>query len=190
MTYADRNSSKIDAYSGARTMLAVFAACLALLGVAFLFRLGVLYALLAIGLGFSAYGIYLVFQAKATHSWVPSEGQIRSVRTVKEHDFTQDEPLWRVAVEYAYEYRGRSFVSSRIRFSRRDEKCPSQAEAAAMVGKYPSGSRVSVRANPRRAGTAVLEAGISKRVASHYHGVIASGVVVSAATLLLMWFLL
>lgn len=189
MTCTGRDGSKIEAYSGARAVLAVFGACLALLALAFLFRLGALYALLAIGLGFSAYGMYLVIQAKATHDWLTSEGRVRSVRTVKEHDFTQDEPLWRVAMEYAYERKGQSFVSSRIRFSRRDEKFLSQAEAAAMAARYPAGSNVTVRVNPRRAAVAVLEAGVSKRVTSHYYGVIASGVVVSAATLLLIWFL-
>src|SRR5882672_2969535 len=182
-------NQKSESYVGLKTAAVVSVACLAAVAFAYFVRQGALFILIGVGAGLAGYGIWLIIEAKRTYRWTKSEGVIRHVKVAREHDFTQDEPLFRVTVKFAFHEGEQKLISEKIHFSSRDEQFIEESESQSVAERFRAGQKVPVYLDPRRHGVAILEPGVSERVMKHYYGVAGSGLLVFAISTVLLWWM-
>lgn len=182
-------NQKTENYVGLKTAAAISVACLAAAAFAYFVKQGILLILIGVGTALAGYGIWLIIEAKRTYRWTKSQGVIRQVTVRKEHDFTQDEPLFRVTVKFAFHEGERELISDKIHFSSRDEKFLEESESQSVAEGFQPGQKVSVYLDPRRRGVAILKPGVSEKVMKHYYGVAGSGLLVFAISSVLLWWM-
>jgi len=185
----DFMKQKTENYVGLRTAAVVSLVCLAAAAFAYFVKQGTLLILIGVGAALAGYGIWLIIEAKRTYTWTKGQGVIRQVKITKEHDFTRDEPMFRVAVKFAFHNGQEGLIGDKIRFSSRDEQFVEESESQSVAERFQPGKTVPVYVDPRRPGVAVLELGVSERVMKHYYGIAGSGLLVLAVSSLLLWWM-
>ena len=96
------------------------------------------------------------FRLGAAQGWAKSEGRILSATTVI--DETDEDIVYRPVIRYAFRAGDDDREGSRVRLLD-DGRTVTRAKADALVGRYPPGTIVSVRYDPRDPALSCLDMG-------------------------------
>ncbi len=127
-----------------------------LLSEAFVLRLSIGLALLAVAAFLIWFFRHSVRRAAESAHWPIAEGSVvaASMRVIADTQQSRFRPL----VEYAYRVGGRDYRCSRIQWGGLVD-LPSRSAAAKVVGHYQAGKSIKVYYNPRQPAVAVLQPG-------------------------------
>lgn len=135
-----------------------------------------------IGVAMLAYAWRLSVRARASTAWLPVEARILDSEVVSERGGT---PYFFPRVTYRYEVQGLAYHSSNVVLVKVEY---AQAEAHAIVERYPAGARVLAYVDPADPRTAVLEPGVGRNTRQYATSAVVGGIftVFGAAA----WFLI
>ena len=132
-----------------------------LLSEAFLLRLSIGFALLAVALFLIWFFRHAMRRAAESAHWPIAEGSV--IATSMKVIADSEQPRFRPLVEYAYRVGGRDYRCSRIQWGGLID-LPSRSAAAKVVGHYQTGKSIKVYYDPRQPRVAVLQPGHAARI--------------------------
>ena len=132
-----------------------------LLSQAFVLRMSIGFALLAVALFLLWFFRHSMHRAAESMHWPIVEGSV--VAASMKVTASTEQPRFRPLVEYAYSVGGRDYRSSRIQWGALTD-LPSRSAAAKVVGHYQTGKPIKVYYDPRQPRVAVLQPGHAAKI--------------------------